>query len=58
MVLGERHLGEADADGSQDEGVEPVAARELPEPLPLHVLKVLNAPANRLAREDDPKIIR
>src|SRR5437763_3147952 len=28
LVLGERHLGEADADADQDEGVEPVTARQ------------------------------
>ena len=58
VVLPDGRFGNAEADAGDDQRVEPVAARKRPELLPLHVLKVLHEPADRLARENDLKIVR
>src|SRR6266545_6618113 len=52
VVLRDRRLGETDADGRQDETVEPVTAGKRPKATP-HLLKVLQPREDRLVREND-----
>ena len=50
------HAGEAEPDRGEDQDVEPVAARELPEPL--HLSKVLQKRRARLVRENEGRLVR
>ena len=54
---GRDHLDDADAHREDDQRVEPVRARESPEPLAVHALKVARPSAIRLVLEDDFSVV-